>query len=77
MRLSCGVSVMQNEKGYNKRIEEMHREKNRRIAKQVALKAAVDVVSISEPSKLLSPEKLSRKVVDVAEEFYRWLEGRE
>jgi len=68
---------MQTERGYNKRIEEMHREKNRRIARQVALKAAVDVVCTSEPCKFHKPEKLSEMVVEVAEEFYKWLEGRE
>jgi len=58
-----------------KKIEAMYNEKNRRIARQTALKAAVNVVSMSEPCKFDHPEQLMRRVLVVAEEFYKWLEG--
>jgi hypothetical protein len=64
---------MSEAEGRNRKIEAMYREKNDRIAKQVALKAAVDVVSIAEPCRLDHPEQLMRRVLVVADEFYRWL----
>lgn len=61
----------------SRKIEAMYREKNDRIAKQVALKAAVDVVSMAEPCKLDHPEHLMRRVLVVADEFYKWLREAE
>ena len=56
------------------RIEKMYREKER-IARHTALKLAVEVVTVSEQSRLSSPDRNAGKVVEVAERFYDWLRG--
>ncbi|RLI81944.1 hypothetical protein DRP07_06260 [Archaeoglobales archaeon] len=61
--------------GREELIEKMHIEKNRRIARQTALKSAVAVISIPEQCRLDHPEQLARRILLVADEFYRWLEG--
>lgn|GEM_PF-1763775 len=60
----------------DERIEKMYREKQERIARHTALKAAINIVALSEHSKLADAEKTAGKVLDLAERFYEWLRGR-
>jgi hypothetical protein len=55
-------------------IEKMHIKKNKRIARQTALNSAIAIVSISEQCRLEHPEHLGRRVLSLADEFYKWLE---
>ncbi len=63
------------------RIERMHKEKQERIARQIALKEARETVMASPATAIKDPEIIAHKVTRVANIYLRWIQegkvGRE
>jgi len=59
------------------RIERMYREKQERIARQIALREARETVTASPAIVAKDPEAVAGKIIKVAERYYRWLQGGE
>ena len=57
------------------RIEKMHREKQERIARQVALREARETVALSAAIQFKDPEVTSEKILKIAEKYLSWLRG--
>lgn len=57
------------------RIEKMHREKQERIARQVALREARETVALSAAIQFKDPEVVAEKVVKIAERYLTWIRG--
>ncbi|MBO8183114.1 MAG: hypothetical protein H0Z28_10040 [Archaeoglobus sp.] len=52
----------------------MHREKQERIARQIALKEARETVMASPATAIKDPEIIAHKVTKVAEIYLRWIQ---
>jgi hypothetical protein len=57
------------------RIEKMYKEKQERIARQVALKEARETVMASPTTAIKDPEVTAQKVIKVADIYLRWVQG--
>ena len=56
------------------RIEKMHKEKQERIARQIALREARETVMASPATVIKDPEVIAHKVTKVAEIYLRWIQ---
>ena len=63
--------------GRDEKIEKMNREKQERIARQVALREARETVALSAATGLKDPEVIAGKILNVAETYLRWLRGEQ
>ena len=59
------------------RIERMYREKQERIARQIALREARETVALSTVTAVKDPIVSASKVIEVAEMYLKWLKGRD
>ncbi len=57
------------------RIEKMYREKQERIARQVALREARETVALSAAIQFKDPEVVADKVLKIAERYLTWIRG--
>jgi|Deesub1362B_J571_1020462.scaffolds.fasta_scaffold10338_4 hypothetical protein len=58
------------------KIEKMYREKQDRIARQIALKEARETVMASPATAIKDPEVIATKVTKVAEIYLHWIQGK-
>jgi|GEM_PF-3053471 hypothetical protein len=59
--------------GDGKRIEKMFRDKQDRIARQIALQVAGQTVVVNPASAVKDPDIITSKVIRVAEIYYNWI----
>jgi len=59
------------------RIEKMYKEKQERIARQIALREARETVALSTVTAIKDPVVTASKVIEVAEKYFRWLKGED
>ena len=57
----------------DKRIERMFKDKQYRIAKQIALREARETVALSSATSLKDPAIVAAKVIEIAEEYLKWI----
>ncbi|AEA46855.1 hypothetical protein [Archaeoglobus veneficus] len=57
------------------RIEKMYREKQERIARQIALRVARETVALATATAIKDPVVTASKVIEVAEMYLKWLRG--
>ncbi|MBE8539437.1 hypothetical protein [Geoglobus acetivorans] len=57
----------------DERIERMYREKQERIARQIALREARETVALWAAAPLKDPSVVAAKVIEIADEYLKWL----
>ena len=62
-----------NDKSRDERIERMYKEKQERIARQIALREARETIALWATAPLKDPSAVAAKVIEVADEYLKWL----
>ncbi|WP_456478149.1 hypothetical protein [Geoglobus ahangari] len=57
----------------DERIERMYKEKQERIARQIALREARETVALSAAAPLKDPSAIAANIIEIAEEYLKWL----
>lgn len=61
----------------SERINRMFRDKQDRIARQIALQVAGETVTINPASRVKDPKILAHKVIEIANIYYEWINRNE
>ena len=66
-----------NDKSRDERIERMYKEKQERIARQIALREARETIALWAATHLKDPSAIAATVIEVADKYFNWLDKGE